>query len=177
VSGQLHYPRGKSPRYSFYRRLGGLQSRSARGGEEKKYPCPCREYIPGLPAHSSVTTLTELPPFLKQPCNKTKILVIGTQCFKYHKWNALTPLPSVRRQVKRTWNLLISVHAHYCDKTKALWHLIWRSVRPSKIASWMYMRLFEMCCGRSFLFSSSSSRFTYLNPLGFRIFKYIYPSL
>jgi hypothetical protein len=39
VSGQLHAPAalppGKSPRYPFYRRLGGPQSRSGRYGEEK----------------------------------------------------------------------------------------------------------------------------------------------
>jgi len=29
------YPQGKSPWYPLYRRLGGLQSRSGRGGEEK----------------------------------------------------------------------------------------------------------------------------------------------
>jgi hypothetical protein len=37
VSGQLHAPAalppGKSPRYPFYRRLGGPQSRSGRYGE------------------------------------------------------------------------------------------------------------------------------------------------
>jgi hypothetical protein len=39
VSGQLHapaaLPQGKSLRYPLDRRLGGLQSRSKRGGEEK----------------------------------------------------------------------------------------------------------------------------------------------
>jgi hypothetical protein len=39
VSGQLHgpaaLPRGKSSWYQLDRRLGGLQSRSGRGGEEK----------------------------------------------------------------------------------------------------------------------------------------------
>jgi hypothetical protein len=39
VSGQLHAPAalplGKSPRYPFYRRLGGPQSRSGRYGEDK----------------------------------------------------------------------------------------------------------------------------------------------
>jgi hypothetical protein len=39
VSGQLHAPAalppGKSPRYPFYRRLGGPQSRSGRYGEVK----------------------------------------------------------------------------------------------------------------------------------------------
>jgi hypothetical protein len=39
VSGQLHtrplYPQAKSPCYPLHRRLGGPQSRSGRGGEEK----------------------------------------------------------------------------------------------------------------------------------------------
>jgi hypothetical protein len=32
---RLLYLQGKGTRYPFYRRLGGLQSRSGRGGEEK----------------------------------------------------------------------------------------------------------------------------------------------
>jgi hypothetical protein len=36
LSGQIH-PRGKSPGYPLDRRLGGPQSRSGRGGEEKTY--------------------------------------------------------------------------------------------------------------------------------------------
>jgi hypothetical protein len=40
LSGQLHSPAalppGKSPFYPLDRRLGGIQSRSQRGGEEKK---------------------------------------------------------------------------------------------------------------------------------------------
>jgi hypothetical protein len=47
VSGQLHglavSPRGKSPWYSSDRRLGGPQSRSGRGGEEKN-----SQPLPGL---------------------------------------------------------------------------------------------------------------------------------
>jgi hypothetical protein len=52
VSGQLHAPAalppGKSPRYLLDRRLGGPQSRSGRGGEEKN-----SQPLPGLepPAH------------------------------------------------------------------------------------------------------------------------------
>jgi hypothetical protein len=41
VSGQLHtpsaLPQGKNPWYPLYRRLGGPQSRSGRGGEEKNF--------------------------------------------------------------------------------------------------------------------------------------------
>jgi hypothetical protein len=46
VSGQLHVPatlfREKSPQYPLNMRLGGPQSRSGRGGEEKNL-CPFRE--------------------------------------------------------------------------------------------------------------------------------------
>jgi hypothetical protein len=47
VSGQRHAPAasppGKEPRYPLYRRLGGPQSRSGRGGEEKN-----SQPLPGL---------------------------------------------------------------------------------------------------------------------------------
>jgi hypothetical protein len=40
-------PQGKSPRYPLDRRLGGSQSRSGRGVEEKKsHHCSCLEYVP-----------------------------------------------------------------------------------------------------------------------------------
>jgi hypothetical protein len=54
------HPRRKNPRYPLNRRLGGPQSRSESGGEEKKSLCPCRESYPGRPARSLVTNLTEL---------------------------------------------------------------------------------------------------------------------
>jgi hypothetical protein len=44
VSGELHapaaLPQGKSPWYQLDRRLGGTQSRSGRGGEEKNSQPP-----------------------------------------------------------------------------------------------------------------------------------------
>jgi len=44
VSGQLHtpaaLPAGKNPWYPLDRRLGGPQSRSGRGGEEKHFQSP-----------------------------------------------------------------------------------------------------------------------------------------
>jgi hypothetical protein len=58
VCGQLHapaaLPQGKSPRYSFYKRLGGPQSRSGRYGEVKiVYPTGTRTPAPpGRPARS-----------------------------------------------------------------------------------------------------------------------------
>jgi hypothetical protein len=58
VSGQLHAPAalppGKSPRYPFYRRLGGPQSRSGRYGELKIFHPPgTRTPTPhGRPARS-----------------------------------------------------------------------------------------------------------------------------
>jgi hypothetical protein len=53
VSGQLHawplYPQGKSPWYPLDRRLGWPQSRSGRGGEEKKFTAPAENgtLVPG----------------------------------------------------------------------------------------------------------------------------------
>jgi hypothetical protein len=58
VSGQLHapaaLPQGKSPRYPLDRRLGGPQSRSGRGGEEKNSQPPQGIELqnPDRPAHS-----------------------------------------------------------------------------------------------------------------------------
>jgi hypothetical protein len=58
VSGQLHAPTalplGKGPRYPFYRRLGGPQSRSGRYGEAKIFnPTGTRTPAPpGRPARS-----------------------------------------------------------------------------------------------------------------------------
>jgi len=41
------YLRGKGSRYALDRRMDGAQSRSGRGGVEKKsLPCPCRESSP-----------------------------------------------------------------------------------------------------------------------------------
>jgi hypothetical protein len=48
------YPQGKSPWYPLYRRLGGPQSRTRRGDEEKKFPTPAGTRTPYLPARSPV---------------------------------------------------------------------------------------------------------------------------
>jgi hypothetical protein len=46
--------RGSNSRYPLGRRLGGSQSRSGRGGEEKNsHHRPCRESNPGRPVHMS----------------------------------------------------------------------------------------------------------------------------
>jgi hypothetical protein len=59
VSGKFHdpaaLPSGKQPRYPLDRKLGGLQNRSGRSSEETK-----SLFLPGLPARSLVTLLTEL---------------------------------------------------------------------------------------------------------------------
>jgi hypothetical protein len=64
VSGQLHapaaLPQGKSPCCPLDRRLGGPQSRSGRGGEEKNIFYSCRESNPGRPATSLIIVLTGL---------------------------------------------------------------------------------------------------------------------
>jgi hypothetical protein len=52
VGGQL-YPQGKGPWYPLDRRLGGPQSRSGRGGEEKILS-HCRESNPRTPIVQSV---------------------------------------------------------------------------------------------------------------------------
>jgi hypothetical protein len=53
VSGQPHAPAAlpprKEPYYPLDRRLGGLQSRSGRGGEEKNSNLPHRESNPRTP--------------------------------------------------------------------------------------------------------------------------------
>jgi hypothetical protein len=59
------YLRSKSRRYPLHVRLGRPQSRSGRGGEEKKsHHCPFRELNHGHPAHSLVSILTESFRFL-----------------------------------------------------------------------------------------------------------------
>jgi len=56
------YPREMGPRYPLGRRLDGLQSRSGRGEEERRYlPCPCRGSNPNLPARNLVSILTVIP--------------------------------------------------------------------------------------------------------------------
>jgi hypothetical protein len=55
------YPEGKSPQYP----LDGNQSRSGRGGQEKKsHHCSCRELNPGHPARSTAPILAELSQLL-----------------------------------------------------------------------------------------------------------------
>jgi hypothetical protein len=66
VSGQLHAPAalppGKDPWYPLGRRLGGTQSRSGRGDEEKNsQPLPAMQpWIPDRQARSLVAIPTEL---------------------------------------------------------------------------------------------------------------------
>jgi hypothetical protein len=66
VSGQLHVPSalptGKSPSYPLDRRLGGPQSRSGCGSEEKNSQPPpeIEPEIPDRPAHSLVAIPTEI---------------------------------------------------------------------------------------------------------------------
>jgi hypothetical protein len=76
VSGQLHAPAalppGKSPRYPFYRRLGGPQSRSGRYGEVKIiYPIGTRTPAPpGRPARSQSLYRLSYPGSTHLLCNK-----------------------------------------------------------------------------------------------------------
>jgi hypothetical protein len=71
VSGQLHptaaLPPGKEPSYLLDRRLGGLQSRSGRGGDEKNSQSPpgIEPYNLYRSARSPVAIPTELGPIKK----------------------------------------------------------------------------------------------------------------
>jgi hypothetical protein len=63
---RVHAPlyRGNILRYPLDRRVGGFQSWSGRGGEEKKFHhCPWQELSPGHPAPGLVSVLTELQIF------------------------------------------------------------------------------------------------------------------
>jgi hypothetical protein len=61
------YSQGKSPQYPLDRWLGGPQSRSGRGNEEKEIPFPPLSGIePGRSTRSLVTTVTELRQFPKK---------------------------------------------------------------------------------------------------------------
>jgi hypothetical protein len=62
VSGQCHafHPRGRDPRYSLVRRLGGPQSRSGNRGY-KKNPLPLPWIEPRLSTLKSDTILAEQP--------------------------------------------------------------------------------------------------------------------
>jgi hypothetical protein len=71
------YPQGKSPLYPLDRRLGGPQSRSGRGGEEKN-----SQHIPGLEppiiqpvAQRYTTELSRLPKLNIAPFNSFLIFV------------------------------------------------------------------------------------------------------
>jgi hypothetical protein len=92
VSGQLHvrprYPQGNSPWYPLDRRLGGPQSRSGRGGEEKN-----SKLLPELeppiiqPVAQRYTTELSWLPYkiytLISPVSATLCLEITPQKFQY----------------------------------------------------------------------------------------------
>jgi hypothetical protein len=63
ASRPARFTSGRHTLYPLYRRLGGPQSRSGRGDEEK-IPWHCRESNPGYPVRSAVTIPTELPRLL-----------------------------------------------------------------------------------------------------------------
>jgi len=79
VSGQLHGPAsltpGTEPRYPLDR-LSGFQSRSVRGGEERKFHhCPRRKLKPLPPARSLVSLLTEFSRLPRVPENLKNVSV------------------------------------------------------------------------------------------------------
>jgi hypothetical protein len=70
-------PRPLYPRYQLDRRLSVPQSRSGRGGENKKFlHYSCWESNPGRPAHSPVTLPNELFRLPKQYLAKSKLLIM-----------------------------------------------------------------------------------------------------
>jgi hypothetical protein len=84
------YPRGKNSRYPLDRRLGGLQSRCGRGGEEEK-----SQLLPGIEPRSLVTILTELPR-----------LLIGRKSYqKCYWWMNLSVPARVQQKLRGVWFL------------------------------------------------------------------------
>jgi len=81
------YPQGKSPRFPLVRRLGGPQSRSGWGGEQKDFFIAlCRKLKPGLPTRSIVIILTEPLRFLLN--GRLSVIPLGIY-FKLDKWISL----------------------------------------------------------------------------------------
>jgi hypothetical protein len=80
VSSQLHR-RGNSPRYLFDKRLGGPQSRSGRGGEEKN-SCPSRESNPDRPARILVAYSLHFTVQGVWPSEQRSLFVICTERMK-----------------------------------------------------------------------------------------------
>jgi hypothetical protein len=71
------------PRYPLDKRRGEPQSQSNRVGEEKKpFPCTYRESNPGRPAHSLVSTLTEVTQINKSVYFFTNVMP-GTEAALY----------------------------------------------------------------------------------------------
>jgi hypothetical protein len=84
ASRPCHFTPGKKPRYPFYRRLRGPQSRSGRYGEVKIfYPTGTRTpALPGRPARSQSLYLLSYPGSLVVYTGISKIMCHGTYLSK-----------------------------------------------------------------------------------------------
>jgi hypothetical protein len=93
VSGQLHAPAtlppGKNPRYLFYRRLGGPQSRSGRYGEVNIFDPPGLELPPSLivqPVASRSTDWAIPAPLFTSGIYQKPVLILHRTCPLYRQF-------------------------------------------------------------------------------------------
>jgi hypothetical protein len=112
------YLRSKNPQYPWDRRLGGPQSQSGQGGEEKNsHHCPCRELNPGCPACSLVTILTELstPMFSWDNVNRRATdLHIFVFCLAYGNISGCLVLMDIQNSTHGTIICWVSVCMYVC---------------------------------------------------------------
>jgi hypothetical protein len=64
--------------------------------KRKRNPLPCRESIPGLPAHSSVTILTELP----------QLRYCRYKCIFRPRWQLCEVHRIIWRSISKTWEAI-----------------------------------------------------------------------
>jgi hypothetical protein len=101
------YNRGNSHRRPLDRRLGGPQSQSGRGGEEKKFlPRLYRVSNHGHPGRSPVTLLTELPDVMFTNSEHTKLKIIQEDIWNYVSsdifvFSVLSPLLTISEWCER----------------------------------------------------------------------------
>jgi hypothetical protein len=114
VSGQLHAPAalppGKSPRYPFYRRLDGPQSRSERYGEVKIfYPTGTRTpAAPGRPTRLSYPG--SLTSYVQEQIYRCLYLLPLYFCLSsvitIWQWTLLTPEKYYHDHCRFSWNVM-----------------------------------------------------------------------
>jgi hypothetical protein len=129
VSGQLHAPAalppGKSPRYPFYRRFGGPQSRSGRYGEVKIfYPTGTRTPAPpGRPArsqsHSSFIVLCK-PGYIVENQELEIHFNESTPYLIFRKAAQLTSWSQTNEQICPSHKLLFLVRSECLKRNSAM---------------------------------------------------------